>query len=482
MGVKKNFGYNLILTFCNYLFPLITYPYISRVLGVDMIGTCNFVDGIINYYILFSMLGIGSYGVREIARCKDDVKQRNEIFSNLVSLNLLFVILGVTILILSIYSIPKLFAYKQFLWIGLIKLVFNTFVIEWFFQGLQQFKYITIRSVLVRFVYVVCIFLFIHNESDAIIYYLLSSFIIVINAIINWNYSRKFVTFYWRNINWRCVIYPVIVFGTYRILTSMYTSFNVVFLGFTSGTVEVGFYTTATKLYAIIMGVFSAFTTTMIPKVSVMIKDGQILELQRLANNIFTTLFSIAIPIIVISELYAGTIIELLSGSGFEGAIFPFRIVIFLLIIIGMEQIIIQQYLMASTFSKPILAVSVTGAVVGVALNLLITSHLAAIGSAISWFLSEFAVLCVGIFLLKKYLNIRVVISNVKMKLFSLIIYMGGGLLLTIVHIPDIYSLALYTVYVMLCFIIIQYYLEKNSFLISVFQKIRLQILSKQNG
>ena len=82
-SVKKNFGYNLLLTFCKYLFPLITYPYVSRVLGVDKIGTCNFVDGLINYFILFSTLGIGSFGVREIARCKGNLDERNRVFSSL---------------------------------------------------------------------------------------------------------------------------------------------------------------------------------------------------------------------------------------------------------------------------------------------------------------------------------------------------------------------------------------------------------------
>ena len=88
-SIKKNFGYNLILTFCNYVFPIITFPYISRVLGVENIGICNYIDSIINYFAMFSIMGIGSLGVREIARCKDNLEERAKVFSNLLLINIL---------------------------------------------------------------------------------------------------------------------------------------------------------------------------------------------------------------------------------------------------------------------------------------------------------------------------------------------------------------------------------------------------------
>lgn len=247
MGVKKNFGYNLILTFCNYLFPLITYPYISRVLGVELIGTCSFVDSIVNYFILFSTLGVGSYGVREISRCGDDRERRNAVFSSLVTLNALFSILAVAVLVICTFTLPQLAEYKEFLGIGIIKLIFNLFLIEWFFQGIEQFKYITIRSVIIRAIYVMAILLFVKSKEDVYLYYGMTSAIVVINSIINWNYSRKFRSFSLKSVDLRLFIAPVITFGYYRLLTSMYTTFNTTFLGFSSGDVEVGYFSTATN-------------------------------------------------------------------------------------------------------------------------------------------------------------------------------------------------------------------------------------------
>ena len=121
-SVKKNFGYNLLLTFCGYLIPLITYPYISRVLGVQNIGICNFVDSVINYFVLFSMLGIGSFGVREIARVRQNEERRNFVFSNLITINILTTILAVVVLLVCTFFVPKFAAYKPFLFIGVYSL------------------------------------------------------------------------------------------------------------------------------------------------------------------------------------------------------------------------------------------------------------------------------------------------------------------------------------------------------------------------
>ncbi len=405
-SVKKNFGYNLLLTFCKYLFPLITYPYVSRVLGVDKIGTCNFVDGLVNYFILFSTLGIGSFGVREIARCKGNLDERNRVFSSLLAINLIGTVIAAAVLVLCTLYVASLQVYREFLWVGLVKLFFNMFLIEWFFQGLQEFKYITIRSILIRCFYVVGVFALVRSPDDAVIYYALTAGTTLLNAVCNWTYSGKFRVFSLKNVHIGLYILPVLAFGYYRLLTYMYTTFNTVFLGFSSGDREVGYFATATKLYTIIMGVFTAFTTVMVPKVSELLKEGDKEKLQKIANDTFNVLTIVSLPIIVVCLFCAGEIITIIAGVGYEGAVLPFRIVIFLLLVIGMEQIVIQQFLMASTSNKSIFIVSSVGATVGIAGNILLTPKLGAVGSSISWGVSELSVLFVGFFLAKKYVGI----------------------------------------------------------------------------
>lgn len=477
MGVKKNFGYNLVLTFCNYLFPLITYPYVSRVLGVENIGICNFVDSIINYFVLFSMLGIGSYGVREIARCKNNQEERNRVFSSLMSVNVVLTVFSLAVLIVLTYTISALAVYKQFLLIGVIKLLFNVILIEWLFQGIQEFKYITVRSIIVRLIYIILIFLFVHSEADTSIYYLLTALITVFNGLFNWIYSRRFVHLSFKNIRISPFIAPILAYGGYRILTSMYTSFNTAFLGFSSGDTEVGYFSTATKLYSILMGVFSAFTLAMIPKVAQMLKDNEIEKLKIIAKDTFSLLFAIAFPLIIFCEYQASTIINILSGAGYEGAIIPFQIVAILILVVGIEQIVIQQFLMATTNSnRGVLQLSITGALIGVLINICLTPKYGALGASIAWLISELAVLTTGLWLMNRNMGIRIPIKDFFSKLTYSSVYILVGYLIYLLDMHSIISLLLTGLCFLGLFIFQNLKLQPNKYMVEYYRLIKNRI------
>lgn len=410
-SIKRNFGYNLILTAANYIFPLIIYPYISRVLGVNNIGACNFVDSIINYFVLFSTLGVGSLGVREIARCTDNRLQRNIVFSNLLLFNMVMTFLSIIVLIICTYTISSLAPYKEFLLIGVFKLLFTPLTIEWFFQGIQVFKFITVRTIFVRILYVISLFVFVHKESDVYVYYTLTILIVLINGIWNYTYSKHFVSFTFKNFKPMLYFSPLLVFGYYRILTSLYTTFNTFYLGFTSGDMEVGFFTTATKITTLVMSVFTAFTTIMVPKIAEMLQEGKRTELQQIANKTFSLLTTLSLPIILLCLFCADDIILIIAGNGFEGAIPVFRIVIGLILIIGIEQIVVQQFLMASKNNKTIFTVSTVGAIIGLSTNFCITPSLGSMGSATAWTLSEVGVMITGLILLNKTMKITLPIK-----------------------------------------------------------------------
>lgn len=406
-GIRKNFLYNLILVVGNYLFPLLTYPYISRVLGPDNIGMFSYADGIIDYFILFASLGIVPYGVREIARVKNDRKKVSQICSTLLTLNVLLSIVAVAVLITSVRVIPKFESYSRFLYIGITKIIFSALLIEWLFQGLSEFKYITVRSILVRTLFVISVFCFIKEPDDAPVYYILICSSITLNAILNLRYSKNYLTFSFKGIDFKLILGPVLSFGLYKILTSMYTNFNIIYLGSVTNDTQTGYYYTATKLYGIIMSVITAFTTVMVPKVSEMLEEGQMEKLRDIALKSFEVIFALTLPVIVISLFYAPFIIELISGKGYEGAIPPFRIVMILLLVISIEQVLVMQFLMALKDSRCIIVLCVVGACVGVSLNILLVGKLLSTGSALSWMCSEIAVMCVAIHYFHKYYGIR---------------------------------------------------------------------------
>ena len=165
-SIKKNIFYSSILTVSGYLFPLLTFPYITRVLGVKNIGVCNFVDSIVQYFIYFSMMGMMTVGIREIARAKGDRKLLSKTFSELLSLNLIATLIAVIILLICTMCIPQMSEYKSMFFIGSAKILANTLLIEWLFKGIEDFKYITLRSVIIRGLYVIAVFIFVRKAED----------------------------------------------------------------------------------------------------------------------------------------------------------------------------------------------------------------------------------------------------------------------------------------------------------------------------
>ena len=140
MGLQKNFIYNSLITASNYIFPLIVFPYISRVLGVTNVGVFNFIDSVVNYFVVFSMMGLSTLGVREIAAVRTDQEKLDRAFSSLITLSGLFTAMALVALIVSTYTVPKLYEHRQLMYIGAVKLFFNLFLIEWFYTGLEDFE------------------------------------------------------------------------------------------------------------------------------------------------------------------------------------------------------------------------------------------------------------------------------------------------------------------------------------------------------
>lgn len=183
-SVKKNFGWNFVLMISGYLFPLLTYPYITRVLGAESLGIGNFVLSIIDYAVLFSTFGIASIGYRYIPQCNEDKEKRNHVFCSLVSLHLIMSVVVLVVYILAVYTLPQLQEHKYLYIVGATKVFLNVFLVEWLFEGMQDFRYITIRTIAMRMAYVIGIFIFIHTSDDYDRYVYITIGQVVINSIL----------------------------------------------------------------------------------------------------------------------------------------------------------------------------------------------------------------------------------------------------------------------------------------------------------
>ena len=406
MGLKKNITYSSILTVANYIFPFLTFPYVTRVLGVENFGMCSFYSSVISYFLLFSMMGMSTLAVREIAKNKVDRHELTKVYSSLLVLNGITTIISIVVLLLSLVFVAKFKEYPQFIIIGAIHVLSNYFLLEWLFKGLEDFKYITLRSLVIRTVYVLSVFIFVRHESDFILYFLLTSLMVTVNALINVAYSRRFVRFSLKKIEINNYVKPYMIFGAYQILTSMYTSFNVAYLGFTCGDIEVGYYSTSVKLFNIILSFYTAFTGVLLPRMSMMIEAGDIIGFETLLRRSLNLLFSIAIPVVLVSEFFSQEIITIISGNGYAGAVSSMKIVMPLVLIIGIEQVLVYQVLMPLKKDKQVFINSCAGAIVGVILNVFLVPRLGSCGSAVAWISSEIVVLFCAIYFVQKSIRI----------------------------------------------------------------------------
>lgn len=466
-SVKKNFIYNSLLTISSYLFPLITYPYVSRVLGVTNIGVCNYVDSIITYFCMFSMLGLTISGIREIASVRGDEAKRNLTFSSLMVLNGITTAIAMIGLLVAIQTVHVFQENSRLMYIGAVKLLFNSLLIEWFFKGMENFKYITLRSILVRTIYTVSVFVFIKTTDDYWIYYLLTVSTIVINAIVNIAFSRHFVRFSFKGINLRPYVSGFFIMGIYLVVTSLYTTFNVVYLGSVTNKTEVGYYTTAHKLFTLIIAIYTAFTNVMMPRMTYLLAEGKTNEFKEYINKSISVLLSIAVPIVIFSCIFSQEIISVLSGSGYEGAIIPMRIMMPLVLIIGYEQILVIQALMPLKKDKIVFRNSVIGAIVGISLNLLLVKSMASVGSSIVWLCCEVVVLIMSQINVNRIVGIEFPYS-VMVK--NLAVYSPIGLFFWFIHkgisnpfVVLVISGGLLLIY----FVMSQKYVIKNQYIIS---------------
>lgn len=464
-SLKKNFIYSTILTTANYIFPLITFPYISRVLGVENVGLCSFIDSIINYFVLFATMGMNVLGIREIARIKNDHQKLNATFSSLFALNFLSTLFMLLLLIVVTVFVPTLRENMDLMLVGGVKLLSTFLLIEWFYKGIEEFKYITIRTLIVRIAYVVSVFLFVNNKEDYVIYFALTTLMIVVNALINIIHSRKYVTLSFYKIHIQEYSKPFIELGIYKIMTSLYTSFNIAFLGFVASEIEVGYYSTAIKLYAIIMSIFSALTGVMLPRMSSLYASNDLTKFSQNVDKSSLFLRVLFIPIIIFFTVNADGIINIVAGEGYEGAVLPMRIMMLIMLVVGYEQILIEQVLMPMKKDKAVLYNSIAGGIVGIILNIALVPLYKSIGSTIVLFFSELTVFFLAYQQAKSYIGKLPIMKLVR----QIIYYIPCIILFLSLHsyYPNSYWCILAEILILICysFCINQYFLKEIDFL-----------------
>lgn len=398
-SLKVNFIMNAILTMSSFIFPLITFPYVSRILMPEGMGKVNFAISVINYFSMFAQLGIPTYGIRICAQVRDDHEKLTRTAHELLFINFVMTVISYVGLILAILFVPKL-ASEKTLYIITSFIIFLTAIgMEWLYKALEQYTYITIRSIVFKFIGLIAMFMLVHAKSDYIIYAAISVFSSSGSFVLNLLNAHKYIGLKpVGNYNVKKHLKPILVFFSMSIATTIYTNLDTVMLGFMKSDADVGYYTAATKIKNILVSIVTSLGTVLLPRASYYIEQGNLDQFKSLSKKAMNFVFLIAVPMMIYFILFAKQGIVLLSGKAFMNATLPMQLIMPTLLFIGITNITGIQILVPLGYEKIVLLSTVAGAIVDLVINWLLIPSLASSGASIGTLAAEFVVLVVQYF------------------------------------------------------------------------------------
>lgn len=401
-SVKFNFIMNSILTASAMIFPIITYPYVSRILQPEGIGTVSFANSVITYFSMFAQLGVPMYGIRACAKVRDDKEKLTRTVQEIMMINMITCLVVYIAFFCSLYFVPQ-FRQEKILYLIMGSLIlFNTVGVEWLYKGLEQYSYITVRSIVFKFIALLAMFLLVHEKEDYVIYGGITIFAAAGSNVLNFINLRKYV--YLRPMgayDFRQHIKPISIFFAMSIATTVYTNMDNVMLGFIKGATENGYYDAAVKIKNILVSFVSSLGTVLLPRVSYYIQTGEREEFSRITKKALNFVFLLSVPLCVYFIIFARSSIYLLSGTLFENSILPMRLIMPTLVFIGLTNIIGLQILVPLGKENQVLYSEIAGAAVNIIVNMLLIPRMGAAGAAIGTVLAEIMVFIVQVYALK---------------------------------------------------------------------------------
>ena len=409
MSVKNSVFYNVLLAISQVFFPLITFPYLARTLGPEHVGVLNFAESIAKYFVMLAALGIPIYGIREIAKVQNELKERTKIFAEIFTINLICT-LGLSFLFLAaVFFLPQLNNEKVLFYWTIAYFFFQVFYLEWFFNGMNQFKFIAIRQFVIRFFFIIFVFILIKSQFDYVNYMRMQFGLSVLLAIINFNNLSKHISLNketFTNLDLRKHIKPLLYIFLTIFSISIYFSLDTILLGFLANNESVGYYSTALKLNKLIIAVFGAVTVAIFPSLINLYHSQQIEKFRELIRQVFFVLVSLSIPAIVIFISCAKEIVHVLFSQNFERSIHPLQITAPLILIVSLSSIFGFQVLSALAKDRQILYSAIIGMSVSVVLSILLVPTLMEVGEAITILVTELSVSVSFIYFTKKYFKV----------------------------------------------------------------------------
>lgn len=395
-SVKYNFLMNFILSASQFLFPMITFPYISRVLLAEGNGKVTFAASVANYFLMAASLGIPTYGIRACAQARDRRDELSKTAQEILLINFITTVLVTVTYLICIVTVPRFRADKMLFLINGINIVLNMVGMNWLFQALEQYDYITFRSLAFKVISIILMFAAVHEETDYVIYGGITVFAAAGSNLLNLVRARQYIDFRWMGgYHLKRHMKPILILFAQSLAISIYTNLDTVMLGFLKTDTDVGYYNAAVKIKSILVSLVTSLGNVLLPRMSYYAKERkkrEFMDTMGMALN-FTMLMSI--PLAVYFCMFSTESIRFLAGGGYEGAIRAMEIITVSIVPIGVTGVLGIQVLTAIEKEKYVLYSVITGAVVDFILNSLWIPAYGAAGAAFATVIAEFAVLVV---------------------------------------------------------------------------------------
>jgi O-antigen/teichoic acid export membrane protein len=390
MALKKNVIYNTILTVSNVTFPVITTPYVSRVLGVENIGIVNFATTYASYFALFVALGIPMYGMREIAKQANNQEGRNQIFSELFVINVLSAVIFSIIYLITIFSVPSFAQNKEFLLIVGTSVLFVPLNVDWFFSGREKFKIVTLRTLATKIIAVGGLFIFVRTRNDIIPYLLLTVAANLSSQIWNFGYMLKTeVRIRFKYLQIKKHMNAVLVLFASNVTAGVFIMLNTLLLGFLSNYTQVGYYASAMKICRLILDIIIAISPVVIARINTIKgeKDNQ-KEILRLLDNSFGYMMMLAIPATIGLIVIAPRFVPLFFGEEFTPATISLQLLSLLIVLVSLSSLFGWQILFTMGYEKKILYATLIGCISDICLSTLLVHH-GSFGVSVAYIITE---------------------------------------------------------------------------------------------
>jgi len=425
-SIRKNILLNSINIASGIIFPIITFPYAARVLLPNGIGAIEFLNSIINYIILFTSLGIPLYAVKEISKYRDEILKRNQKTVEILILSFILCLLGyIVVWVLSVY-VTRIHQQYLLFYILSSSILFTSLGVNWFYQAIEDFKFITIRAIIIRTLSAISLFLFVKSPDDIYIYGIVIVGSTVGNNIINFIHLRKHIDI--KEIRLKKLhifnhVSPAFKIFILNLIISLYIQLNSVMLGIMSGDEQVGIFAASTKITNICTIVITSLGTVLLPRCSHMLKIGDFTGFSSIINKSLNITLAISLPVMVGLIILSRPIILLFCGTDFYESINVLHTVAPIVVFISLTNLMGIQILYPQDKINIVIWSVSGGALCNILFNILLIPKYGVLGAAFSTLLAEFSVFLIQLFLghsyfpfnIRKIINIPYILSSIIM-------------------------------------------------------------------